>query len=453
MRGRNLLRGAVVMAVAVAITGCTFYRSAPLPEGAEPHFADLKVDRATLPFSDLARHPFNAADGLDSTEVAMLAVANNPGLKLARDDAGVSHAQAFAAGLLPDPTVSYGMDFPQHLPGANSAYNAGIGIDLNTLVTHAAQRDAARAEAHSSDLNLLWQEWQVITQARLLTARILSQERLLHWLDQNHDMLAGREQAVSAALRAGDLAADGANASLLAAQDAQRQENEQQRQLLQTRADLNALLGLAPGTTLQLVDDGSLVQQPSDADVATALKRLPKRPDLLALQAGYAAQDARYRQAILAQFPPFNLSLTKARDNAGVPSLGFAINFTLPIFDHNQGNVAIEQATRQRLYDEYQIRLNSAYEDVARLQADIRLEAAQLQGLDTSLPVLDAAAGHAREALAQGDIDGPGYASFVSADLQKHTERETLASALSEQRLALLMLVGGYLPDDKEHKP
>lgn len=439
---------------AVALGGCALYKPAPLPGGAEPHFADLTVDRSTLPFPQLAHHPFNAANGLDGTEVAMLAVANNPALKLARDDAGVSHAQAFAAGLLPNPTVSYGMDFPQHTPGATTAYNAGIGLDLNALVTHAAQRHAAQADARSTDLNLLWQEWQVITQARLLTARILSQEKLLQWLGQNRDLLAARGQAASAALHEGNLAADGANAALLAAQDAERQDNEQRRQLQQTRADLNALLGLAPETALRLIDDDNPTQQPADADITAALKRLPQRPDLLALRAGYAAQDARYRQAILAQFPPFNLSVNKARDNTGTPSLGFAINFTLPIFDHNQGNVAIQQATRQRLYDEYQFRLNSAYEDVARLQADIRLEAAQLQGLDISLPALDASASRASEALSQGDIDGPGYASFVSADLQKHVERETLASALSEQRLALLMLLGGDFPDTaKEINP
>lgn len=438
---------------ALTLGGCAIYKPAPLPRGAEPRFADLTVDRSTLPFPHLAHHPFNADDGLDSTEVAMLAVVNNPALKLARDDVGISHAQAFAAGLLPNPTISYGMDFPQHTPGATTAYNAGIGLDLNALVTHGAVRDAAKSDAQAADLNLLWQEWQVITQARLLAVRIVSQEKLLQWLARNRDLLADRARIAIAQLHEGNLAADSANAALLAGQEAARQENEQQWQLQQAKADLDALLGLKPGVNLQLIDDSNAVQQLSDTEIEAALKRLPSRPDLVALRKGYVAQDARYRQAILAQFPPFNLSLNKARDNTGAPSVGFAINFTLPIFDHNQGNVAIQEATRKRLYDEYQLRLNSAYEDVARLQADIRLESAQLQALDLALPALDTAAGNARKALSQGDIDGPGYASFVNADLLKHVERETLAGALAEQRLSLLMLVGGDFPDEKENMP
>ena len=42
----------------------------------------------------------------------MLAVANNPDLRVARDDAGVARAQAFAAGLLPDPQISLSADHP-----------------------------------------------------------------------------------------------------------------------------------------------------------------------------------------------------------------------------------------------------------------------------------------------------------------------------------------------------
>jgi outer membrane protein TolC len=40
-------------------------------------------------------------------EVAMIAVINNPDLKAARDQVGVAEAQAFTAGLLPNPTFSF----------------------------------------------------------------------------------------------------------------------------------------------------------------------------------------------------------------------------------------------------------------------------------------------------------------------------------------------------------
>ncbi len=48
---------------------------------------------------------------LTPDELAILAVLANPDLKAARAKAKVSSAQAFAAGLLPDPSLNLGYDF------------------------------------------------------------------------------------------------------------------------------------------------------------------------------------------------------------------------------------------------------------------------------------------------------------------------------------------------------
>jgi outer membrane protein TolC len=400
----------------------------------------------------LASYRFDPSDGLDATEVAMLAVAHNPGLQMARDDVQVSHAQAFAAGLLPNPVVSYGMDFPDHAPDALVARSAGIGIDLNAVLTHASAHKAARLDARSADLNLLWQEWQVVTQARLLTQRILAQQHLLDWLEQSRSLWQTLADTSDRALNAGDLGLDAAQASLVSAQEARRQVAEAQRQLRQNRADLLALLGLAPDTDLQLVDSPP-EPLPDDAQIRAWRNRLPARPDLMALRTGCEAQDARYRQAILAQFPPFNLSLNKAQDNTGVHSNGFAIGFTLPVFDHNQGNIAIQQATRQRLLDEYQMRLTAASDEVTRLRADLMLLNDQLQALNASLPTLDAVATRAREAFARGDLDVATYTTYVNTAIQKHVESATLASTMADEATTLRMLTGGDFANTQETRP
>src|SRR6185437_7908078 len=71
--------------------------------------------------------------------------------------------------------------------------------------------------------------------------------------------------------------------------------------LHQAESDLRQLLGLAPSAPLDLVGAPYEVD-PDTAQLAAALADLPKRrPDLLALQAGYRAQEARLRGAILAQ--------------------------------------------------------------------------------------------------------------------------------------------------------
>jgi outer membrane protein TolC len=338
-------------------------------------------------------------------------------------------------------------DFPrQSGPGITTAYNAGVAYDINTLITHVAQTDAALADVRKADLNLLWQEWQVIAKARVLFSQAYTQTQLLHWLVKNRDLLAAQYQKSKQALAQGNLTVDATDSALIAWQDAERQLNELQRQQAQTRHDLDALLGLAPDVDLHLVNNTSLATL-SESAVHQALQDLPqRRPDLLALKAGYAAQDARYRQAILAQFPAFNLGITRAQDTGGVVTNGFTLALTLPLFDGNRGNIKIEEATRQRLHDEYEIRLNAARADVLRLLAERRLITAQLDSLQQHLPALDQAADRARVALASGAIDTAGYVSFESVRIAKHVEAANLQQSLLENQISLLTLVGGDFP-------
>lgn len=444
---------------AALLAGCTAYHPLPLDDRPmQPaSLADIRVDTDTLAFPALRTHRYDPSDGLDMDETAILAVINNPDLKLARDDAGVSRAQSFAAHLLPDPQFSLTRDYPHpRQPGTTSAFNAGLAYDLNALVTHGAGASAAEAEQRKTDLNLLWQEWQVISRTRVLFSLIVSLDRQLDWLTRNRDLLEKRYRVSKQALAAGEITADSANANLAAWQDAARQVNDLERQELKARQDLDALLGLPPATRLILTDH-EMLAIPDQAAVRAALLGLPaRRPDLLALKAGYQAEDARYRQAILAQFPPLNLGLTRARDTAGLLTSGFTLAMALPLLNGNRGNIRIEEATRQRLHDDYEQRLIAARNEVESLLADDRLLAAQLRTAEASLPSLDKASDNARNALADGNLDWPGYAGFESARIAKHLEVANLRQSLREGQIALLTLLGGEFsatPTPSEKQP
>jgi outer membrane protein TolC len=62
-------------------------------------------------------------------EVAMIAVANNPDLKATRGQVGVAEAQAFAAGLLPNPQFSF----------AYGGLISGVGATTSSLSATLAQ--------------------------------------------------------------------------------------------------------------------------------------------------------------------------------------------------------------------------------------------------------------------------------------------------------------------------
>ncbi len=433
------------LGIAAALAGCATYQPEPLDTA--PHMVrevgKIEVDASRMPLPALRSHRFDPSDGLDIDEVAMLAVANNPQLKLARDRLGVARAQAFAAGLLPDPQLALTRDVPTNGgPGNTSAFGAGLSYDVNALLTRSARSAAASASARQVNLELLWQEWQVVGRARLLFVRNIEQQRLLEVLTQTRKLFQSRYQGVKAALAQGNATLDAVGADLAALQDAERQINELERQVRRNRIDLARLLGLAPDARLELVG-GSALPPLDPAQVKASLTQLgQRRPDLLALQAGYQSQEERFRAAVLAQFPALNVGLTRARDTSNLYTRGIGITLSLPIFNGNRGNVAIERATRRQLHDEYRLRLDDASAEVYALLGDQALLGEQLAGVKSALAALGQAAASAAAALSAGNLSELAYANVQSALLAKRVEEITLEQRILEQRIAILTLAG-----------
>jgi outer membrane protein TolC len=432
------------------LAGCAAYHPAPL--STQPNITQeishIVVNAAEMPLPELRTHPFNPSDGLDMTEVAMLAVANNPQLKLARDDLGISHAQAFAAGLLPDPQLGISRDTPRNGgPNSTSAYNLGLSYDVNGLLTRSAGKRAADASERQTDLNLLWQEWQIVSQARLLFVRNTMQQKLLSIMQQEHALLAARYAAIGQAVQLGEVTLDAANLDLTALQNLETTINDLSRQINTNRHALNDLLGLVPDTQLLLVGDAEIASL-DEAKIQENITRLAqRRPDLRALEFGYASQEQRVRMSILAQFPVLNVGLTRARDTSGLYTQGLGMTLTLPIFNGNRGNIAIAQATRQKLHDEYQLRINTAVTEIARILQDQKLLEQQLQNVERGAATLALAGNNAQAAFDIGSIDSLIYTNLRNASLAKQAEAILIKQTLLEQRVALLTLLGGELSE------
>ena len=447
---RRATRLALVPASLLMVAGCTWYHREPLsPRDTSTSTEALdriRIDPSAMPLPALAAHRFDPSDGLDIDEVAMLAVANDPDLKLARDDLGIARAQAFSAGLLPDPQVNVSSDYPG-ATGATRAFNYGLSMDVMAIVTRGANSKSANATVVKTDLGLLWQEWQVVARARQLFLKTRFQDETLPLLQRLRDLSRTRYERMAEARREGNLTDDTLTAALTAYTDARRQYTDALRAAEQTRHDMNALLGLAPDVRLRLTgrDDGASAD---DATIDAALAALPRRrPDLLALEAGYEAQEQKYRAAILSQFPSLSVGFVRARDTSNIYTSGFQVNLSLPIFNRNRGNVAIEQATRQRLRDEYQNRLNQAYAEVARLRADDAILARQLAQTEAALPEAEVAARDAAHAYADHNLVLGAYTDAQSAALTKRLDVATLRESLAEQRVGLQALLGSAIPD------
>ena len=434
----------VLLAIA-ALAGCASYQ--PLPLGTHARTpanpADIRIDAAAMPLPALRHHVFDPSDGLDMTEVAMLAVANNPGLRLARDDLGIARAQAFAAGLLPDPVLGVVRGFPFSGPAVDSAFSLALSYELRSLLTHSAATQAASASTRQVDLDLLWQEWQVVSRARQLFIRDNHESQALAVLTRERKLLAQRHATMVDAHRNGDVALSALGADIVALQAVRRRINDLQRRHAATDQRLNSLLGLSARARLDLVGPPTIAPV-DESTVNRDLAELPRRrPDLLALEAGYRGEEARYRKAILEQFPAIDVGFVRARDTGGANTRGFDISITLPLFNRNRGNIAIEHATRQRLHDEYAIRMQRARADVERILQDQVLLRAKRDDIQAGITLAVQTRDAARTARARGDLSEAGYVQLEIAVLDDRLELLAVDRTLLEQRAALQTLLGG----------
>ena len=429
--------------VLAVLAGCATY--SPQPLDTSPH---ARPDLARLAVPSHEGHVFDPSDGLDITETAMVAVANNPELRIARDDLGIARAQAFAAGLLPDPTLSLGADHPTgHVEGSNTnAFSLGVSYDINALLRHSAEHAAAKQAQAQSAQELLWKEWQVVAQARLLFVRNVEIARALQVLADEKALFADRQARLGRAFAAGNVTVDSLATDLAELNGIEQKAADQERKLSQARHDLNALLGLAPDLRPVLVGGDALPHFDAAAIRALVPSLGQTRPDLRALEAGYRSQEQKYRAAVMAQFPVLDVGFNRARDTSGIYSTGLNLSLSLPIFNGNRGNIAIEKATRAKLRDEYQSRLDAAAAEIDALLDDRALAERQLAEVFRSLAVLEQLAAKSQSAFQAGNIDIIAYVSQRDALLSKRLEALALEQALLEQQVGLQTLLGSQIP-------
>jgi outer membrane protein TolC len=436
--GRVLRWCCVGGSLSFLLSACATYQ--PLPLRTHAH---LKHS-----LSELAHSGVRIDQPLSVYDVAVLAVENNPDLLAARLQRGVGRAQVLQAGLLPNPSISASYLFNLTPIGGDlfDAVAATVTQDIQKTITMKGRLRSAQAAALQVDASVLWEEWQLIGKARLLVFDIVQGEKLRRVLTEYHNALQSRFDKGRKALADGNATLATVAPDLAAAGDTRRALFDLQRDLDSKHHDLNALLGLAPEVVLPLKSQLQVLQIDSKA-VLRALDDLAnRRPDLIALQLGYRSQDEKFRSAILGQFPALTFGPSYGRDTADIRTFGPQLTMDIPIFDRNQGNIAIEKTTRAQLRAEFDARLSAAHSEVLASLALQRLISRQLDEERAELPVLQGFAKQAESAMNAGNIDERAYVDLVSASYARQQAVLTLEQLLLEQEVAIATLIGAGMP-------
>ena len=341
----------VVALFSFGLSGCARYQAAPLSL-APP----LQPDLSALQHREPDGQGAPLSGPLTLQNVGALAVLNDPDLTATRAQRGMAQASLLAAGLPPDPTLTGGFGAFISGPGIMPSISGALSQDISALITYRVERKAAKAGLAQVDAGILWQEWQVASQAEQLSITLEGDRQTLDSLRADRQILSEINTQTAQQVASGNLtiAASSTAQAALAVVDTALNTATQTSQ--QDRNQLDALLGLQPG-----VDIETSFTAPAAIDaavVARAIASLPqRRPDLIALRYGYAQADAKLRAAILMQFLPISVGPAGGRDTSGVYTVGPQVTLTLPLFNRNRPAIAMTTATRTQLAAQFRASL------------------------------------------------------------------------------------------------
>jgi cobalt-zinc-cadmium efflux system outer membrane protein len=435
------------------LLGCAHYQSKPLTDQAvqqqleTPAAQQLSIQAAQIKHPLLKPIPFNILDGLSPDEAAILAVLRNPELRAIRDQHGIANAQLLQAGLLPDPKVSYSFSAPSAgtTLDTNNAFGIGLSWQVTALIWRQNKIAAAEKQQQGVDLQIAWQEWQIAQAAKLAAYQLIVYSRQQALLSEMAQRLEDNRARLQEAAELGLVTELERVAAVSAKNLVDIRLLALKLQIKQQQQRLNRAMGLKPHEAVNLQQDAELVTAMNAPAYDALIQNIEnRRLDLMALKRGYESQEERLHIAVMQQFPQISIGFDSARDNSNLYTMGFGVSMTVPIFDRNQGQIALDRATRQQLFDQYSSRLFLARADIAELLVTIGLINKQIQSVRYAIPDLANLVKAYQSGIENGQVDVFNYYVAWNNLTDKKIDLLTLELQLVQAGIALEVASGLY---------
>ena len=440
-----MFKPALVVLLALGLTGCATYRAMPLVQRPNLASSVAALNLTVPPYAGTPPRTLSINRPFTMDQIGVLAILNDPDLAVERSTLANARASLLTASILPNPQISLGFSALLGGPAATTpSYAASLSQDIMSLITYHTRITAARETFASVNASLLWQEWQVAQKARLLALQIYADEVAIGYRKHELSLLSSELRDVRKATAAGNLDLS-AEAPLIAAV-AGFQSTLATAKLSRLKAwqQLDAILGLEPYVRFPIATPHVMPPPPKLLGLIASLPQ--RRPDLVALRLSYRASEARLREAILLQFPSLKLGPAYGRDTSDVKSIGPTATLDLPIFNRNQGGIASAKATRGELYADYQAKLDTAIGMVRALRKRISVLRADYRNAAHEAKSAGEIARRAEQAYSQGSIDQRTLADYQTTVLERQLEATGFKTQMQSDELALAIELGIGLP-------
>ncbi len=447
MRSRPAsVAAALVPALGLIIdSGCASYEPKPL----SVHELSSSIDRRAseplpiapedIPEGMAQGRPFDLRDGWNLYELQIVALYQNPQLKVERDNVNVAEGLLIAAGRLPNPVIT------------DTSFLAPLGSGAGSLALNIAQplltggkrriaRDGASAEILRAEASVEALEWQVTREvaerywhlryaeerARLEAETIAIAERLLVIAQARLEVEDVSQLDVD--LATSELAARQSRLQTLRAE------------MTSETYELARSLGLPPVIEFRWE---ALEDLYASAAVTASGDRLEQlaldgRADLREARERYAIAEKALELAFAGAYPDLELGPSFEKTGGESPRAGLFLSLPLPFFDRNEGQIAQRTAERERAAHELEALLIRAKQEIrtALSRYDTLEKAVELYRVQV-VPRLESALERSQAAYEAGEV---GAIEFISVQQSLARARSEVLDLLSARRAALIAL-------------
>lgn len=346
-------RAIAIALAALALAACATYTPAPIePAQTAEAFAARRLDAPAVR-DQVARVLPEAAEpwppvAWDRAGLLAVALADNGSLAVARAEVEAAVAARITAGETPNPTLGLQTEYARREPD-----HWLYGVSFDFLLPHRAVRaidiDVAELGSAGARADLMEKTWNV---RRALVAALSDRESAHRRLDATTRLADAQDRLIALQQRrvdAGEDAPTDLNASQAARLDIEQQAASARADAVTADAAVAAALGVPvsalDGVAIAWPEWGAPPPFAKDGFASAREAALLSRADLASAIDAYSVAEKKVERAIARQYPQFELKPGYYWDH-GIAKWPFEVDFALPVFNRNEGEIAEAKAAR-----------------------------------------------------------------------------------------------------------
>ncbi len=340
---------------AVLFAACATYQPVPLdPAASAERFTARRLDTAQIRAQVAELLPQSATQSWppaawNRAELLAAALSLSPKLAVARAQVEAAVAHQVTASQASNPELTLQSEYAHQEPHP-WLYGLSLDLLLSSSTRRQLDADLARLETSTARWQLMDSAWGIrralitaLSDWQAATQRLMFLDRLAAAQDR---LIVLERQRVSA----GEDTADDLSIVSQARIGIEQQQAQARSETAVALAALAAAVGVPPsaldGLEFDWADWGSPPPATPDSLQQLGEQALRARSDLAGAIDEYAAAETRLHQAVVRQYPQFQLSPGYYWDH-GIAKFPFDIGFTVPLFNRSEGEIAEARAARE----------------------------------------------------------------------------------------------------------